>query len=245
MNASMAQTLFEMANAYSAGVGGWHKVFELEHRNLELSRKLKLPQQTAYALEGLGTCSLFLGRYAEAKTYYEESLPMFRELGDWLGYAKALNGLGGTIAESDPTQWRTGVQYQAESIALLRKLGQRRQLSMHLKTISGLLVNAGQFQQAQGYIAESLAISTEMKDPIRVSYGHVTLAKIAIGLNDFVLAKQHVLQGLRASHQANLLETEQLAPDTLGARFGSTKTPVTLKSKKISACIIWRCYMWR
>ena len=132
---------------------------------------------------------------------------MFRELGDWLGYAKALNGLGGTIADSDPTQWRTGVQYQAESIALLRKLGQLRQLSMHLKTISGLLVNAGQFRQAQGYIAEAIAISTELNDPIRVSFGHVTLAKIAIGLKDFAQAKQQVRQGLRVSHQADLIET--------------------------------------
>ena len=203
---SMAETLFEMANVYSAGVGGWHKVFELEQRTLELSRKLKLSQQTAYALEGLGTCLLFLGRYAEAKAYYEESLPMFRELGDWLGYAKALNGLGGTIAESDPTQWRTGVQYQAESIVLLRKLGQRRQLSMHLKTISGLLIDAGQFQQAQSYITESLAISTELNDPIRVSFGHVTLAKINIGLKGFALAKQHTRRGLFVSHTADLPE---------------------------------------
>jgi predicted ATPase len=201
---NMARTIFEIAYARSCGVGQWDKVLDLEQRNLNLSRKLKLPQQAAYALEDLGTASLLLGRNAAAKAYYEESLPMFRALGDWFGYAKALNGLGATLVDSEPAQRQVGIQHQAESVDLLRKLGHRQQLSMHLLTLSSSLIAAGQYQQARECTQESMAISAELGDPIRIGYGYTNLVSIAIDLRDFALAKQQTLQGLLVCRDAQL-----------------------------------------
>lgn len=154
--------------------------------------------------EDLGTASLCLGQDAAAKAYYEESLPMFRALGDWFGYAKALNGLGATLVNSEPAQRQAGIQHQAESVDLLRKLGHRQQLSMHLLTLSSSLISAGQYQQARECTQESMAISAELGDPIRIGYGYTNLVSIAIYLRDFALAKQQVLQGILACRNAQL-----------------------------------------
>lgn len=41
----------------------------------------------AYALHGLGDVALKRGDYAQARTYYQESLVLRREIGDSLGIA--------------------------------------------------------------------------------------------------------------------------------------------------------------
>lgn len=203
----IAQTLFELAMAHGCGLAEWDKSTELLERSLVINRKLKLQHQTAYTLEDLGTCALFLGEYEAAKPYYQESLRMFRELEDWLGYAKALNGLGASITFSDPAQWQTGVQHQAESIVLLRKLGHRRDLSIHLLTISEQLTMAGQHEQARSNIAESLTISTELGDTLIIAYGYIDLGKIAGRCKEFALARQHIQKALLILLDADLLAT--------------------------------------
>ena len=55
-----------------------------------LAREMGDRRALAWALDGLGQCRYFQGDFARARPHLRESLELFQELGDWLGYGHIL-----------------------------------------------------------------------------------------------------------------------------------------------------------
>ena len=163
-----------------------------QHQSLELCRNNKLFRRAAYVLEDLGTCHLKLGKdlQRDAIKYYEESLSMFRALGDQLGVAKALNGLGAAHLEIDASQLMLSVNYARESIAILRMIGHRNQLALHLIMIGWTFVDNGMLDDAQSSLTEALAICVEINNTLEAAYAHLYLGKLDIARGRFLDAKE-------------------------------------------------------
>jgi hypothetical protein len=82
-------------------------------------RELRHPVGIAWSLCDLGVVATGQGDYATARVLYKESLPIFRQLGDILGTASALEGLADVIAAlGNPLRaarlWGTAERLRAE-----------------------------------------------------------------------------------------------------------------------------------
>ena len=70
--------------------------------SLKIERRLGDPWAIAISLDNLGGVAYDLGAYAEARAFFEESLDLFRQIGDRRGSAYLLEGLAAvTVAEGD------------------------------------------------------------------------------------------------------------------------------------------------
>lgn len=194
----IAQSLFGLGTVYGCGMGQWDKVAGYHQRCLQICSEHQFLHQAAYAMEDLGTCFLISGKPVEAVPFYRESSEMFRALQDWYGSAKALNGLGSAMALADPARSLLGLRHKAESIAILRKLGHRRQLAHHLCSLSDEQLSLGELDDAHASASESHALASAVGDPFVVVLSTIMLAKIACARKEYAIADHHVRQSLLA-----------------------------------------------
>lgn len=105
---------------------------------------------------------LDLGHYEEARAPYEESLALYREVGDRWGISlvlrnlAALDGLQGRYGDA-----RRGLE---ESLAIERELGGRREACDALYKLAELDRLQGRYEQARRGLEESLAIGRELAE---------------------------------------------------------------------------------
>lgn len=109
----------------------------------------------AKALHGAGVLASYQGDFGHGATLLDESLALYRELGDSVGLAGALVGLG------NASQWledygRAAVLFE-EGLALYRDLGDRQGIANALTNLGTLLMLRGEYAQAATLYEESLA----------------------------------------------------------------------------------------
>lgn len=99
---------------------------------------------------------------ARARVLHEESLALYRELGDKAGMASALNNLG-TISQEQGDYIRARRPLE-ESLALLEELGDRRGFARTLHNLGMVVHEQGDVAQARALIEKSLALRRELGD---------------------------------------------------------------------------------
>jgi tetratricopeptide (TPR) repeat protein len=116
------------------------------------------------------------GDYPAAASYFHQSLDQFRDLGDRLGQAWALHGMG-------HLQRATG-DYQAASaslsqvLRLYQDLGSRHGEAKALNSLGGLSLATSAAEEARHYHSQALAIAREIG-----AYGEEADALAGIGLS--------------------------------------------------------------
>ncbi|HLK58287.1 MAG TPA: tetratricopeptide repeat protein, partial [Chthonomonadaceae bacterium] len=92
----------------------------------------------------------------------EESLTIFRELGDKRNIAYALNGLGSVaLDQGDLVEARALLE---ESLATCRALGDKRNITFALSTMGSVALSQGDYAIARARLEENLAICRELGD---------------------------------------------------------------------------------
>jgi predicted ATPase/DNA-binding SARP family transcriptional activator len=133
----------------------------------------------AKALGGASWLALRLGDYEQAVLLAEESLAVYRSLGDEPGIAVALNRLGSAVSAAG--DGARAVELQQESADLYRQLGDDRGLAVVLSNLGYRLVIQGEPAQARILCEESLAISRRRNDA-----AGMPLPLINLGLASFL-----------------------------------------------------------
>jgi tetratricopeptide (TPR) repeat protein len=126
-------------------------------------------RERAFALRQQGEVTTRSAEYARARTLFEDSLALYRELGDRWGTAMALVGLG-HIA------WNLAAFFEAEAshreaLALRRELGDQRAIANSLYDLSLVLGDLGQFEEAVRSAREAVATGRETGDRILLAWG--------------------------------------------------------------------------
>jgi predicted ATPase len=163
----------------------------------------------AFVLLGMAEIDFFLGDRGGAKQLYEQSLKIYRALGDLWGEADASWHLG-------EVAWALGAYGEAgerleESLALYRASGDQRGIAASLYLQGLVAVYQGQPDKAERLAHESLTIRRSLGD----------LAGTADGLVD--LAAALLLAG-RFEEASLLLEESVLIWHGLGADIGLSST---------------------
>lgn len=116
----------------------------------------------AYTLTYLGLAQMRQGDYASAGSLCEESLALFRALGDKWGLATTLNYLGGmALNQGDHAAARSRLE---EALALGRELGDRTLVAVSLNSLGELARDQGDDARAAARYEESLALRRELGD---------------------------------------------------------------------------------
>lgn len=116
----------------------------------------------AKTLHGLGTLNWSVGDLASAELYFNESLAIWRTLGDKRGIANMLNNLGITLLPQD--RFEEAVGYHGESLQLYREIGDAWGIALALANMGLVALNSGDYSNADALLNESLFIRREAGD---------------------------------------------------------------------------------
>jgi DNA-binding CsgD family transcriptional regulator len=122
----------------------------------------------AKTLTEVGWFALEQSDYEPAQRSLEESLLLYRDLGDNYGVAHALECLG--VAKTRLGDYGRATQLQEESLALYRELGHKWGIAVSLVNLGTLALKQGEYEQATTLHLESLALLRVMGDSLHIGY---------------------------------------------------------------------------
>jgi tetratricopeptide (TPR) repeat protein len=159
----------------------------------------------ARALSGAGALAILAGQFAQATTLLEESVALFRGLGDRSGLADALTSLG--AARYWQGEYVQATMFLEEGLALYRDLGNRQQLPEALHSLGMVLLSQGDYQRAALLMEESVQVYQALGDMTGYMY--------ALSRLGGVVRAQGSLERAIALQEESLAVARQLG-DTLG-----------------------------
>ena len=174
-------------------------VIQLAEECLAVSRELGRPDRIGYALDGVAETCFLLGWYGKANQYYRESLAVFEELGDQLGIALALGGLGSVISKAEGEDRFEAIPYLEHSLAICREIGHRRQIMERLTLMMQVTNSLGLYEETRRYAGEALAVGEELEAQIETAHALSHLGEADCYLGDFVSAREHLLSALQSA----------------------------------------------
>jgi tetratricopeptide (TPR) repeat protein len=119
-------------------------------------------------LANLGIVTYHTGEYVRARTLDEESLAVFREIGDSWSAGTLLNNLGDIAREQ--ADYAAARQFLAESLEVRRRLGDMGGTAFSLNSLGDVLLDEGDHAAARPILAESLVINRELGDRAAIAY---------------------------------------------------------------------------
>jgi predicted ATPase/class 3 adenylate cyclase len=174
--------------------GYWTEGREWLTKVLVLPGALSRTTARAKALQEAGSLAWSQGDYAAARTMYEESLTIYRELGNRPGIANALIGLGSVArAQGDLTAARALCE---ESLTISRDLGDRPGIARSLFNLGHTATIQGDPVASRAFYEESLSIYRELGDRVGIAD---SLTYIGLGIyfqGDYAAARTLFEEGL-------------------------------------------------
>ncbi len=139
----------------------------------------------ARAFRRLGMLTELQGNYAAARSAFEQSLVLYRELGDKEGIAASLNYLGETVAtQGDEAAARplfaAARSAYEESLASLRQQGDQWRIARALNVIGEIARIENDYPMARSFYEESLALRRELGDTRGIAVSLINLGLVAL-----------------------------------------------------------------
>ncbi|MEO8345372.1 MAG: tetratricopeptide repeat protein [Betaproteobacteria bacterium] len=153
----------------------------------------------AMALNGAGVLAWQQADSSEAHTLFQESLAIWRELGNRRGISDALGNLG-MIAynHGDYPTARTRLE---ECLAIKRELGEQRGIAGSMINLGAVASEQGDYAAARSLYEQSLAIFRNLGDRRGVATLLTNLGNMALSTGDNRAARQFFNDGLEIQRQ--------------------------------------------
>lgn len=139
------------------------------------------PYPMARVLSGLAMQVEVRGNEARAQVLFEQSLPLYREVGDKPGIAK-VTGMLGRLAMLH-RDYASAETFLEESLTLYRELGDKWFLAIMLNFRGMIPLNQGDLKTAAVLLEEALHVSSDVSDtlPLLLSLYNLALSRRAEG----------------------------------------------------------------
>jgi len=175
--------------------GHWHLLARIG----EESALATDPPIRAAVLHNAGIAQQNLGNYSEAQRYYEESLEIFRELGDQASAARSLNQLG--MVQQLRGKYAEAQRYYEQSVEIKRELGDRAGIAGSLHQLGNTQALQGKYAEAERFYEQSLAIKRELRDRAGVATTLHQLGIIQQRGGDYAEAQRYYEESLAIEHE--------------------------------------------
>jgi tetratricopeptide (TPR) repeat protein len=133
-------------------------------------------------LSHLGKLAALQGNPQAAETYAEESLAIYRELGDRQGVGHVLDVLSWIAAYTG--DHARAIEHNREALAIGREIGDRRQTARSLNSLCYAARHQGRLQEALHYVEESLSIAKELGVQTIYPLGNLAAVQASTGQAD-------------------------------------------------------------
>ncbi|MEH1842758.1 MAG: tetratricopeptide repeat protein [Nostoc sp.] len=140
----------DQVELYGQLVSKWEEIGARENRNYQA------------ALILLGNAYNSLGQYQWAIEFLQQSLEIFREIGDRNGEANSLISLGN--AYNYLGQYQRKIEFLQQSLEIFKEIGDRNGEANSLNNLGNAYDSLGQYQQAIEFLQQSLEIFKEIGD---------------------------------------------------------------------------------
>jgi predicted ATPase/DNA-binding SARP family transcriptional activator len=137
----------------------------------------------ARALSSAAALASLQSDHSQTTAQLEESLALYRELGDKDGIAEALNNLGVVVSELN--EYERSLDYYEEALALRRETGNKRSMALLLYNIGTTLVFLDNVDRGAGYLEECVTIYKELQDQWGVALALQGLGMVPMAQGDF------------------------------------------------------------
>ena len=153
------------------------------------------PPVRAQALFAAGNLAVHgQGDYVPGRLFYEESLTLWREIGDKRRIADLLNGVG-VLAGAVGDQGSARARHE-ESLAIRRELGDQWGIGVSLHNLGRVAYREGGYETARTLFAESLALWRNTGDTRRVAMALNNLGFAATRLAEYRAAQACLVEAL-------------------------------------------------
>lgn len=136
----------------------------------------------ANGLGGAGHLARQQGDYVQARALHEQSLALFRAMGNKLGAARQINALG-EIAQHLGDYPRS-IELHQESLALRYEIGDKEGIAVSLRQLGVIARDRDQYYHAGELLEESLKLERELGDKLLMALSLNDLGLVAHALND-------------------------------------------------------------
>ncbi len=154
-----------------------------------------------------GQIGTYMGRYAEARRYLEESLAIAREIGDTRVATAALQPLGlACLGLGDKTAARAHLE---EALVMARELGNPRETAAALNVLAQLLRSESELDAAEPLYEEALALARKLDDRESIAIGLLNLAMVSIDRGSREAAAPMLLEALAIAEEIGSRRTGQ------------------------------------
>ena len=152
------------------------------------------------ALNGAGRLACNQGDYAVAQALLEESLTLYRQLGNQTGIAASLGSLGVVALNQD--DYAVARALYEESLIIQRRLGDQTGIANSLNSLGVVAWNQGDYAAARVLLEESLTIQRQLGYQTGIANSLNSLGVVALNQDDYAVA--------RALHEESLTIRRQL-----------------------------------
>jgi predicted ATPase/class 3 adenylate cyclase len=153
-------------------------------RALAVSKKVVATVRVE-AIYGAGFLALVQGDGAQSEPLLEESLALFRKIGDKSGMAKSLRILGSLTGERN--SYALARTFLEESLALYRELDDQNGVAYTREDLAQVLTSQGDYARARALLEENLLLYSAMGKTYRTAYPLYDLARVFfLSRNDLV-----------------------------------------------------------
>src|SRR5579871_1302549 len=149
----------------------------------------------AKTLLGLGVLIRNQGDFASALVRYEQSLEMFRKVGDKWGIAASLGNLGHVALAHG--NYDGAQAYYEEGLAIRRDIGDKLDIAVSLNSLGGLAQQRGDHASAWTYMSEALLIYRAHQHLWGIPATLYGLGNLERDRRDFVAARTYHKESLQ------------------------------------------------
>ncbi len=177
-------------------------------RALERSEGVAVPLR-ARALLATGSLAASLGHVERGEVLCQESLALFREIGDTQGMGDATFHL----AHIAFARWdlATARKLFEESLVFLGEIGDKTLTAWALGALALVVLYQGEYARVRPLAEQAREICREVGDTTGVTMSLMTLARVTFWQGDLVLAKTLAEEGLASASETGATSAEALA----------------------------------
>lgn len=168
----------------------------------------------AKALSRAGAMERDQGDYTQSIALFEQSLALYRQLGDKWGIAATLNGIGYTIHEQG--DFPRATSFYEESLALFRELGDKRASAYLLNNLGNVAKEQADYEQAARIHEEALTLFRELEDKRALAASLNNLGEIAQHQGDYERAAAFHQESLELKREVGDSRGFAVSLDNLG-----------------------------
>lgn len=136
------------------------------------------PLERCRGLSDAGQLCYFMGRYAEARGYIEDSLAIARGIADRQRIVAVLHIL--SMVEAATGNHASGLEHSAEALAIAREVGSERAIAAAMNTRGQLLRMRGATDEARRQYEDVLAICRRLADDDGQAIALLNLSMVAV-----------------------------------------------------------------